>query len=148
MNRRRLLQGMLAGSVSIAHGAWAAAPVVQVYKSASCGCCDLWVRHLEKNGFVVRATDVADPSAYRRKFGVPEALGACHTGWVDGYALEGHVPAADIKRLLRERPKATGLAVPSMPVGSPGMEGPRNDPYDVFLFHPGGKYTVYRHYSS
>ncbi len=147
MNRRTLLRALLAGGAVIAHGAWAAAPVVEVYKSASCGCCHLWVQHLEKNGFVVRVSDVANPSDYRRKFGVPDALGSCHTAMVDGYSLEGHVPAIEIKRLLAQRPKAKGLAVPAMHLGSPGMEGPRNDPYDVFLFQADGKYAVYRHYN-
>jgi hypothetical protein len=105
------------------------------------------VDHLRANGFAVTTHDVPDPSAYRKKFGVPDALGSCHTATVDGYALEGHVPANDVKRLLAERPKARGLAVPAMPVGSPGMEqDTRRDPYDVILFQADGSRKIYRRY--
>ena len=100
---------------------------------------------MRANGFTVKAHDVADPSAYREKFGIPKDLGSCHTGVVGGYVLEGHVPAQDIKRLLVEQPKAKGLAVPGMPLGAPGMEGPRKDPYDVMLVLADGNYKVYRH---
>jgi hypothetical protein len=125
----------------------AAAPVIDVYKSEYCGCCHEWVKHLEANGFKVKAQNVANPSDYREKFGIPNDLGSCHTGYVNGYALEGHVPAAEIERLLAEKPKAKGLAVPAMPVGSPGMEGPRKDPYDVLLVRENGSYTTYKHYN-
>jgi len=129
-----------------ASAAQAGMPVVEVYKSATCGCCKEWVRHMRDNGFDVRAHDVADPASYRAKAGVPQALGSCHTALVDGYALEGHVPAADVKRLLAERPRARGLAVPGMPVGSPGMEmGNRVDPYSVLLIGEDGQ--TYRTYS-
>lgn len=147
MNRRTLLQAMLAAPFAAPLLAHAAAPVIDVYKSASCGCCTGWVEHLKKNGFTVRAHDVANPSDYREKAGIPDELGSCHTGMVQGYAIEGHVPAADIKRLLAERPKALGLAVPSMPLGSPGMEGSRNDPYDVFLVLANGRRSVFHHYN-
>jgi hypothetical protein len=132
--------------VALPLAASAAGPVIEVYKSATCGCCKEWVKHLQANGFQVNAHDVANPSDYRQKFGMPDQYGSCHSATVQGYALEGHVPAADIKRLLATRPKATGLAVPAMPLGSPGMEGPRKDPYDVFLVQQGGKATVYKHY--
>lgn len=125
----------------------AAAPLVEGYKSARCGCGQGWIEHLKPNGFAVKARDVDDPGAYRRKFGIPDDLGSCHTGFVQGYAVAGHVPAADIKRLLAEKPKARGLAVPSMPLGSPGMESPRKDPYDVFLVRADGSTSVYQHYS-
>jgi hypothetical protein len=148
MQRRTVLQGMLAGWLGIQLDAWAALPAIEVYKSADCGCCEEWVKHLRSNGFTVKSHDVANPSDYREKFGVPQALGSCHTGLVAGYALEGHVPASEIKRLLAERPKAGGLAVPSMPMGSPGMEGARRDAYDVFLFHSDGRRSVYRHYNA
>lgn len=151
MQRRTLLQGALAAimlpSVA-AHAAKAAAPVIEVYKSATCGCCHEWVAHLRANGFTVKAYDVANPSDYREKFGIPKELGSCHTGIVAGYALEGHVPAAEIKRLLAERPKAKGLAVPGMPLGSPGMEGPRKDSYDVLLVQADGRHKVYKHYGA
>ncbi|MEC4722885.1 DUF411 domain-containing protein [Noviherbaspirillum sp. CPCC 100848] len=135
-------------SLLTAHlGVSAATPVVEVYKSESCGCCAEWVKHLQANGFTVKAQNVANPSDYREKLGIPQDLGSCHTGLVNGYALEGHVPASDIKRLLAEKPNAKGLAVPAMPLGSPGMEGPRKDPYDVLLVQGNGRYTVYKHYN-
>jgi hypothetical protein len=152
MKRRVLLQAILASASSVTLGAplfarAAAAPVVEVYKSEGCGCCEGWVEHLKANGFKVNAKNVASPSDYREKFGIPKELGSCHTGLVQGYALEGHVPASEIKRLLAERPKAIGLAVPSMPLGSPGMEGDRSDPYDVFLVQAGGRRSIYKHYN-
>ena len=148
MKRRILLQAILVGSLGIHLAANAALPTIDVYKSASCGCCEGWVAHLRKAGFTVNAHDVPNPSDYREKFGVPRDLGSCHTAMVQGYAIEGHVPAAEIKRLLAERPKAKGLAVPSMPMGSPGMEGNRNDPYDVLLIGENGSHSVYRHYGA
>lgn len=147
MQRRTLLQAILISALASPVLAAAAAPLVTVYKSEGCGCCEAWIDHLKANGFAVKAHNVDDTSSYRKKFGIPTALGSCHTGIVDGYAIEGHVPAADIKRLLAERPKAKGLAVPSMPLGSPGMEGPRKDPYDVLLVKADGSYSIYKHYS-
>ena len=151
MNRRQLLTTLLATAFAaplIAGAATTTAtPVVDVYKSASCGCCTAWIEHLQKNGFTVRAHDVADAPAYRAKFGIPDELGSCHTGMVDGYALEGHVPAREIKRLLAQRTKAVGLAVPGMPHGSPGMETGRSDPYDVVLVQANGRHLVYQHYN-
>jgi hypothetical protein len=150
MKRRDFLQGTIAalllpmGGIDIAH---AALPAIDVYKSANCGCCHQWIAHLRTNGFTVNAHDVDDPSDYREKFGVPSALGACHTAVVGGYTIEGHVPAADIKRLLAQRPKAKGLAVPGMPLGAPGMEAARSQPYDVLLFQTDGRHTVSRHYN-
>jgi len=94
----------------------------------------------------VNAHDEANPSDYREKFGMPNQFGSCHSAKVQGYALEGHVPASEIKRLLAAKPKARGLAVPAMPLGAPGMEGPRKDPYDVLLVRDGGASTVYKHY--
>lgn len=148
MQRRTLLQALLASAFAAPMLASAAtAPLIEVYKSEGCGCCEAWLEHLKANGFAVKAQNVDDTSVYREKFGIPKNLGSCHTGIVQGYALEGHVPAAEIKRLLAERPKAKGLAVPSMPMGSPGMEGPRNDPYDVLLVKADGSHTVYKHYN-
>ena len=121
-------------------------PLVQVYKNEGCGCCEGWIAHLEKNGFRVKWENVADTSVYRRKLGIPQELGSCHTAVVEGYALEGHVPAAEVLRLLKERPKAVGLAVPGMPVGSPGMEGDRQDKYDVLLVLADGRKKVFRKY--
>jgi hypothetical protein len=105
------------------------------------------VKHLQANGFAVKTNNVDNPSDYREKGGIPNKLGSCHTGMVAGYAIEGHVPASEIKRLLKEKPAAKGLAVPAMPLGSPGMEGPRKDPYDVLLVQANGRAAVYKHYN-
>ncbi|MQQ99939.1 DUF411 domain-containing protein [Glaciimonas soli] len=113
--------------------AYAALPVVEVYKDPNCGCCTGWIKHLQDNGFTTNVHNVADTASYRKKFGIPATLGSCHTATVGGYAIEGHVPAADIKRLLKEHPTAIGLAVPGMPLGSPGMEAAKKMPYDVLL---------------
>lgn len=147
MQRRIVLKSLLAGALGMHLQARAGLPAIEVYKTPTCGCCHLWVAHLRANGFSVNAHDVADTTAYREKFGVPAALGSCHTGVVGGYALEGHVPAREIKRLLADRPKVKGLAVPAMVLGSPGMEGPRSDPYDVLAFRADGRYAVYQHYN-
>lgn len=146
MKRRDMMRMAAAGFLAMHGAAWAAAPVIDVYKSSTCGCCKEWVKHLEKAGFTVRTHEVDNPSDYREKFGIPQRFGSCHTGVVNGYALEGHVPAADIRRLLAQKPKAKGLAVPGMTMGSPGMEGPRQDPYDVYLVQQDGNATVYSHY--
>jgi hypothetical protein len=110
--------------------------LVEVWKDPNCGCCKDWVKHLETNGFAVKVNDTGN-NAMRAKLGIPVKLGSCHTALVGGYAVEGHVPAADIRRLLKDKPKAVGLSVPGMPVGSPGMDGAvygnRRDPYDVVL---------------
>lgn len=142
---RAILVGAVLG-VSQPLAAYAQQTVIEVYKSPYCSCCTDWIKHLEQNGFTVKSQDVADASAYRAKLGVPDELGSCHTATVGGYAIEGHVPAREIRRLLAERPKAKGLAVPSMPLGSPGMEGPRSDPYEVLLFQADAKYSVYQKY--
>jgi hypothetical protein len=147
MIRRILSQALLGGALGIPLLASAAAPVIEVYKSASCGCCTEWVKHLKANGLMVNTHNVANPSEYRQKAGIPNELGSCHTGMVQGYAIEGHVLASEIKRLLGEKPKAKGLAVPAMPLGSPGMEGPRKDPYDVLLVQANGRPSVYKHYN-
>ena len=144
MNRRRFL---LASTALLPMPALAAREMVEVYKSPTCGCCGDWIKHLRSNGFEVRVHDVADSSAYRRRYGVPEAFASCHTAVIGGYAIEGHVPAREIKRLLAERPKAHGLAVPGMPIGSPGMEQDgRRDPYDVLLFQRDGRHATYARY--
>lgn len=117
----------------------ASAADISVYKSPTCGCCSKWVKHLKANGFKVKAYDVQDVNSYKDRYGVPVSLGACHTAKVDGYVIEGHVPAADIKRLLAERPAVKGLAVPGMPAGSPGMEGPHSEPYEVLSFDAKGE---------
>ncbi len=118
-------------------------PAMTVYKTATCGCCGKWVDHLKANGFTVKVEIVPDMGASRQKLGVPEKLASCHTGVVAGYSIEGHVPAADIKRLLKEKPAGKGLAVPGMPMGSPGMEGPNADSYATLLFDNEGRSTVF-----
>lgn len=127
-------------------------PKIAVYKDANCGCCSQWIAHLEANGFHVTATDVDDTGVYRRRFGIPDALGSCHTGLVNGYAIEGHVPAADILALLKQKPAAAGLTVPGMPAGSPGMENPRNPKaraaFDVLLVGKDGSSNVFRRYNA
>lgn len=128
---------------AVAKGAEQALPVVEVYKSAQCGCCKAWAEHLQKNGFAVILHDVGDVPAARKKLGMPIQYGSCHTAKAGQYLVEGHVPAADIKRLLKERPKAIGLAVPSMPPGSPGMESDRPVPYETLLIGKDGKASVY-----
>jgi len=117
---------------------------VVVYKSPTCGCCKEWVKHMQANGFSVTSHDVANIMPYKTVNGVPATLGSCHTAKVGGYVIEGHVPASDIKRLLKERPAVAGLAVPGMPVGSPGMEqGGHKDRYDVLTFDRQGNTNVY-----
>ena len=120
-----------------------APPRMVLYKSPSCGCCKAWQDHVQKAGFVVEAHDVPDVDPYKAKHGVPLLLSSCHTGIVGGYAIEGHVPADLIQKLLKERPKVVGLAVPGMPMGSPGMEGPTKEAYDVLAFTKDGKTSVY-----
>ncbi|WP_428853040.1 DUF411 domain-containing protein [Imbroritus primus] len=150
--RRTLLQFLAASATVVAIPAFAqkaaSLPVIDVYKSPSCGCCGAWIEHLQKNGFTVRAHNVDDTSTMRQKLRMPEKFGSCHTAKVGNYVLEGHVPASEVKRLLAERPAALGLAVPAMPVGSPGMEvaSGRVDPYDVLLVQADGKSSVYRSY--
>ena len=125
-----------------------ALPVVEVYKDPECGCCKAWAEHLRKNGFTVILHDVDDVPAARKRLGMPNRFGSCHTARAGQYLIEGHVPAADIKRLLKERPQAgshgaIGLAVPSMPPGSPGMEGERSIPYDTLLVTADGNARVF-----
>lgn len=132
-----------------APSAWAASamPVVDVYKSPTCGCCSQWVDHLKANGFTVRSHDTHDVATHKARLGVPAGYGSCHTAQVGGYLVEGHVPAKEIKRLLKEKPRARGLTVPGMPMGSPGMEtGGRKDAYDVFLVNRDGSTKAYAHY--
>lgn len=121
----------------------AAAATIEVIKTATCGCCSKWVEHLRKNGLSVKVRDVQDVTPTAKALGVPDGLRSCHTAKIGGYAVEGHVPAADIKRLLRERPKAAGIAVPGMPAGSPGMEGGTKQPFTTMLFDRSGKSRLF-----
>lgn len=153
MKRRRALTSLLgaAGLLAVPTLLQAQGPavLVEVWKSPTCGCCKDWVTHLEANGFRVKVHDVGNAAA-RARLKVPMKLGSCHTALVGRYAIEGHVPAADIRRLLKERPDSVGLAVPGMPVGSPGMDGPvydnRQDPYDVLLIAHDGSTQVFSSY--
>jgi hypothetical protein len=120
---------------------FAQSPSILVHKDPNCGCCAGWVQHLKAAGFAVTVKETANLQVVRHRLRVPADLAACHTAEVDGYVLEGHVPAVAVRRLLEKRPAATGLAVPGMPVGSPGMEGGEPQPYDVVLFGASGRQT-------
>lgn len=144
--RRRTFLGIAVAAPLVATKVTAAVPVIEVYKSPTCGCCGKWVDHLRASGFTVNVHDIPDVDAFRARRGVPAALAACHTALVDGYVVEGHVPATDIRRLLAERPKALGLAVPGMPAGAPGMDAPHASSYEVLLFQADGATRVYQAY--
>ena len=155
MSRRLALQMPLAGVTA----AWLGLPqgamatvnpaLITVWKNPDCGCCKEWIAHLQKSGFEVLAKDVPDTAPIRQKLGLPAKFGSCHTAQMGAYVLEGHVPAQEVRRLLRDQPKAVGLAVPGMPIGSPGMEvGKRQDPYDVLLVLADGSSRVYQSYPS
>lgn len=149
MQRRLVLTTLAASFAAIAMPAIGAVPLpqIEVFKSPTCGCCTAWIDHLKVAGFPVKVVDVDDTTVVRRRHGLPDKFGSCHTGIVKGYVIEGHVPSADIKRLLAMKPAAIGLAVPGMPVGSPGMEqGNHQDPYDVLLVDKSGRETVFAHY--
>ena len=122
-----------------------ALPVIDVYKSPTCTCCSKWVEHLRERGFTVRTTDTQDVASIKASHRVPPELQSCHTALVDDYVIEGHVPAADVQRLLAERPGITGLAVGGMPIGSPGMEMPgrQTQPYNVVAFDKSGETRVF-----
>ncbi|MDH5447034.1 MAG: DUF411 domain-containing protein [Gammaproteobacteria bacterium] len=119
-----------------------------VYKSPTCGCCKKWIDHLEENGFKVKAVDMANVSPKKLELGINPRLASCHTAVIDGYVIEGHVPARDIRQLLKDRPKNIhALTVPGMPVGSPGMEmGNRKDPYAVLSIDKQGGTAIYSRY--
>ncbi|MEK7737402.1 MAG: DUF411 domain-containing protein [Pseudomonadota bacterium] len=143
MKSRKILAAFGGLALSFHVLAASALPTVDVYKSASCGCCGKWVEHLRQNGFEVKTHDVGDVSGKRKNLGMPERFGSCHTAKVGAYVIEGHVPAQDIRRLLKEQPKALGLAVPSMPPGSPGMESPSPVAYDTLLVQKNDSASVF-----
>jgi hypothetical protein len=118
-------------------------PTVLVYKSPTCGCCNGWIEHLEAAGFTVEARDSRELMTVKRDAGVPVELSSCHTALVGGYVVEGHVPAEHLKSLLADEPEVAGIAVPGMPIGSPGMEGPDPEPYEVYSFTHDGGTAVY-----
>ena len=153
MQRRQWLKAAasmgLAASLPL-RSALAQTHTVEVWKDPNCGCCHLWVEHLQASGFKVAVRDVGNNAA-RKRLGMPDKLGSCHTATVGGYVIEGHVPAADIRRLLKDRPLALGLAVPGMPIGSPGMDGPeykgRKDAFDVLLVQKDGSTKSFQRYA-
>jgi hypothetical protein len=136
--RRSLLGGAASAMLLRALPAYATSSTMVISKDPDCGCCSGWVAHVRAAGFDTRLHELSDLAPVKARLAVPPALASCHTAEIDGYVIEGHVPAAVIKRLLAERPMAIGLAVPGMPVGSPGMEvpGAPDGPYDVMLFGP------------
>lgn len=144
--RHALIAGVLAMALA-GSGMAQGRPVAKVWKDPNCGCCKDWIAHMQGAGFDVQVLETGNAAA-RTQLGIPQKYGSCHTAQIGGYAIEGHVPAADIQRLLREAPQAVGLAVPGMPVGSPGMDGPayggRKDAYDVLLIGKDGNSTVYQ----
>ena len=146
---RNVIPGLLlAGFLALGAGAEAPATVgIEVYKTPTCGCCSKWIDHLESHGFEVKSHDLKNLSQLKREHGVPPVLASCHTAIVDGYVIEGHVPASDVARLLEERPAVRGLAVPGMPMGSPGMEGPRPVRYRVYSFDASGARQVFSTHS-
>ncbi len=149
MKRRHFLSGAgaLAAVAALPALAVLSSTEVQVFKSRTCNCCAAWVEHLRSAGFAVRVAEVNSAAVERKRLGMPDRFGSCHTATVAGYVLEGHVPAAEVKRLLAAKPRAIGLAVPSMPVGAPGMEmGARKDPYQVLLVELTGQASVYASY--
>lgn len=119
-------------------------PTVTVYKDPDCGCCTAWAAHLRREGFVTELVDTRELDEVKRRFGVPDELASCHTAIIGGLIVEGHVPALALKRFLSEKPDATGLAVPGMPIGSPGMEGGKPEAYEVVLFGGSRRRTFMR----
>jgi hypothetical protein len=156
MDRRGFLAATFVGAAAlVARRASAAVPVtpgaarppLTVYKDPSCGCCKDWVKHMQSNGFTATAIDNPDMDAIKDHYGVPSGVRSCHTAIVGNYVIEGHVPAADVDRMLKEQPKATGLAVPGMVTGSPGMEGLMSKAYVVVAFQKTGATTPFASHS-
>ena len=155
--RRHYLSTFVGGLLASTLPAMAATPKttrIEVWKDPQCGCCQDWIEHMQGHGFTFQVHNIGNDAA-RARFGLPQELGSCHTALVEGYVIEGHVPAADVRQLLQQRPKALGLAVPGMPIGSPGMDGAiyggRKDPYDVLLvtrnlIRPGVSTSVFTSY--
>lgn len=138
------LGSVLLGLAIVAGAAAAQAnPRVEVFKSPYCGCCEKWVEHLRKSGFDVVSKDVDDVPAARKSLGMPDRYASCHTARIGQYSIEGHVPAEDIRRMLKEKPRAIGLAAPGMPQGSPGMETATPQPYETLLVQADGTATVF-----
>ena len=145
LTRRDVTLALAAAAVAPLLPLRAESTVIEVWTGPSCGCCHSWIDHLKANGFTVTTHDGGNTDA-RARLGMPVDYGSCHTGVVGGYALEGHVPAREVHRLLAERPDAIGLSVPGMPRGSPGMESAVHDPYDVLLIGRDGRSSVFQSY--
>jgi hypothetical protein len=149
LSRRRVLALLSLAPAGLAPGGLlmpaAAAPLaaITVHRDPSCGCCGAWVEHLRREGFDATIVETSALDAVKRRLGVPAELASCHTAEVQGYVVEGHVPASAIRKLLAERPQAAGLAVPGMPIGSPGMEGPRTEPLVTYTFGGSGEPQVF-----
>jgi hypothetical protein len=144
ISRRQFLVSA-AALVAARRVALAEAPpsVLTVYKDPNCGCCAKWVTHMSQNGFVVTVRDTSDMDEIKKTMGVPASLQSCHTGIIDKYVIEGHIPADVVKKFLDAKPKDLGIAVPGMPAGSPGMEMGRVDKYDIVAFTREGKTRVF-----
>lgn len=148
LSRRQLIGGLGIAGVAVAVGrpVLAGGAVLQVYTSPWCGCCGAWVDHMKAAGFTAQVDELDDLAPLKMTLGIAPELQSCHTAVVDGYVVEGHVPAREVRRLLAERPAARGLAVPGMPLGSPGMEqGGVREPYEVVLFAAEGR-SVFARY--
>jgi hypothetical protein len=148
-NRREwmLKAAALAASLAAIRTGFAAAlPEAVVYKSPYCGCCGDWVAHLQANGFTVKSIETVNLDPVRERYRVPAKLASCHTALIGGYVVEGHVPASAVKRLLKEKPPAVGISVPGMPIGSPGMEGPNPEAFNVMVFDERGQAKVFESY--
>ena len=145
MKSRRTFVAFIAAVVLMPAVVSAQAPLVEIWKSPQCGCCDDWTKHIQKNGFATKVHVVADTTTVRRNAGIPDRLASCHTARVGGYSIEGHVPAKDIRRLLAEKPRAIGLAIPGMPQSAPGMDNP-GYPYNVLLVDLDGRTSIYSRY--
>lgn len=147
--RRQLCAALALAAVAPIAAAQPDKPFMEVWKSYGCGCCDDWITYIQKNGFTVKVNEGGNNDA-RRRLGLPGAYSSCHTGLVNGYVVEGHVPAREVHRMLKEKPDALGIAVPVMPLGSPGMDGPnygnRSEPYVVILVQRDGNATIYQSY--
>jgi hypothetical protein len=148
MTRRTAMLGLATTAFTVSSPVLAAALLMHVYKDPNCGCCEAWVQHVRAAGFVASVTETRTIKRLKDDLGVPKDLHSCHTAEVDGYVIEGHVPAQEIRRLLMERPTATGIAVAGMPIGSPGMEFPGSTPerYEVVLFGPHRRIELFARY--
>lgn len=153
MTKNKTILGVIISMLIAAAGSFvvmqnvSAEPEMTVYKSPTCGCCGKWITHMEENGFKVNAVDVLEMNIVKEKYGITRNLASCHTAIIDGYYIEGHVPASDVKRLLAEKTDSKGLTVPGMPVGSPGMEmGERVDSYQVLSVKSDGSTEVFNQY--